>query len=78
MSSTEAYAEVLRVAEKYGLAVVLSVALLWMLRNDVLVPLVEEHRVFVRSLSETQKEISRAVGDQTRILMQLQESQSGG
>lgn len=73
MSSTEVYEGVLRVVEKYGLAVVLSVALIWMLRNDVLVPLVEEHRLFVRSLSETQKEISKAVGDQTRILMQLQQ-----
>lgn len=77
MSSGEVYEGVLRIVEKYGVAVVLSVALLWILRNDVLVPLVEEHRSFVRSLSETQKEISKAVSDQTRILMQLQSNSSG-
>jgi hypothetical protein len=38
----------------------------------VLLPLVEEHRTFVRSLSETQREISQAVSEQTRLLYALQ------
>jgi hypothetical protein len=42
------------------------------LRHDVLLPLVEEHRSFVKSLSETQREISKAVGEQTRLLYALQ------
>ncbi len=32
----------------------------------------EEHRVFVRSLSETQSEISKAVTEQTKLLYALQ------
>lgn len=56
----------------YGFSVVVSIAVGLVLRNDVLLPLVEEHRTFVRSLGETQKEISRAVGDQTRLLYALQ------
>ena len=35
-------------------------------------PLVEEHRTFVKSLSETQREISQAIGEQTRLLYALQ------
>jgi hypothetical protein len=42
-----------------------------MLRNDVLIPLVEEHRTFVRSLSETQSEISKAVTEQTKLLYEM-------
>jgi hypothetical protein len=34
--------------------------------------LVEEHRTFLRSLGETQKEISAAVREQTRLLYALQ------
>lgn len=72
MSSTEVYEGALRVVEKYGLAVVLSVALMWILRNDILLPLVDEHRMFVRELQATQKEIGKAISEQTLILSRLQ------
>jgi hypothetical protein len=44
----------------------------WVLRNDVLLPLVEEHRSFVRQLSETQQEISQTISEQTKLLYALQ------
>jgi hypothetical protein len=40
----------------------------------VLLPLVEEHRSFVKQLSETQRDISQAVAEQTRLLYALQPS----
>ena len=43
-----------------------------MLLQDVLLPLVEEHRAFLRQLGETQKEISITVREQTRLLYALQ------
>ena len=55
----------------YGFSVVVALAAGWVLRNDVLLPLVDEHRTFVRSLSETQAEISRAVSEQTKLLYEL-------
>ena len=55
----------------YGFSVVVALAAGWGLRNDVLIPLVEEHRVFVRSLSETQSEISKAVTEQTKLLYEM-------
>ena len=62
----------LSVLRDYGFSVVVALACGWVLRQDVLLPLVEEHRSFVKSLAETQREISKAVGEQTRLLYALQ------
>lgn len=60
------------VIERWGFPTLVALAAGWVLRHDVLLPLVDEHRSFVKSLSETQREISRAVGEQTRLLYALQ------
>lgn len=59
------------ILEKWGFPTLVAIAVGWVLRHDVLLPLVEEHRTFVRSLSETQREISQAVSEQTRLLYEL-------
>ena len=59
------------VMERWGFPTLVAIAVGWVLRHDVLLPLVEEHRTFVRSLSETQREISQAVSEQTRLLYEL-------
>lgn len=58
--------------ERWGFPVLVAAACGYVLRADVLLPLVEEHRSFVKSLSETQREISKAVSEQTRLLYALQ------
>lgn len=60
------------IIERWGFPTLVAIAVGWVLRHDVLLPLVEEHRTFVRSLSETQREISQAVTEQTRLLYALQ------
>jgi hypothetical protein len=60
------------IMERWGFPTLVAIACGWVLRADVLLPLVEEHRAFVKSLSETQREISKAVGEQTRLLYALQ------
>ena len=60
------------IMERWGFPTLVAIACGWVLRQDVLLPLVEEHRTFVKSLSETQREISRAVTEQTRLLYALQ------
>jgi hypothetical protein len=60
-----------KVIERWGFPVLVALAAGWVLRNDVLLPLVEEHRSFVRELSQTQREISTAIVDQTKLLYQL-------
>jgi hypothetical protein len=76
VSSAEVYDGFLRIVEKYGVAVVLSVSLMWILRNDVLIPLVEEHRNFVRELGETQKDIGKVLQEQTVILSRLESNKN--
>lgn len=56
----------------YTFPIVVAVAVGWVLRNDVLLPLVEEHRSFVKQLGETQRDISQAVTEQTKLLYAMQ------
>ena len=60
------------VLEKYGFPVLVSLALGLFLREDVVRPLVSEHAAFLRSIAETQREIAKAVSEQTRLLYALQ------
>ena len=60
------------IMERWGFPVLVALAAGWILRNDVLLPLVEEHRSFVKQLGETQREISQAITEQTRLLYALQ------
>ena len=57
---------------RWGFPTLVAVAIGWVLRNDVLLPLVDEHRAFVRQLGETQQEISKTIGEQTKLLYALQ------
>lgn len=61
-----------QIIERWGFPVLVAIAAGWILRNDVLLPLVEEHRTFVRNLGETQREISKAITEQTRLLYAMQ------
>lgn len=56
----------------YGFATAVACALLYTARTDVLIPMVEAHREFLRELSLTQREITRAVTEQTKILYAMQ------
>jgi hypothetical protein len=60
------------IIERWGFPTLVALAAGWVLRNDVLLPLVEEHRSFVRQLSETQREISETISEQTKLLYALQ------
>jgi hypothetical protein len=60
------------ILNKWGFPTLVALAAGWVLRHDVLLPLVEEHRSFVKQLGETQREISMAVAEQTRLLYALQ------
>lgn len=64
------------IMNRWGFPVVVAVAAGWILRNDVLLPLVEEHRSFVRQLGETQRDISTALNEQTKLLYALQKERT--
>jgi hypothetical protein len=42
------------------------------LRQDILLPMLDEHRLTLKEIRETQREIATAVADQTRLLNALQ------
>lgn len=58
--------------ERWGFPVLAAVALGYFIRSDLLKPLVAEHTMFLRSVSETQREIAEAMNEQTRLLYALQ------
>jgi hypothetical protein len=60
------------IIERWGFPTLVALAAGWVLRNDVLLPLVEEHRSLVRQLSGTQQEISQTISEQTKLLYALQ------
>lgn len=67
----------LSVLRDYGFSVLVAIAAGWMLRNDVLIPLTEEHRQLIRTVSETQRDIAKSVEEQTRLLYALQPKMAG-
>lgn len=69
---TEAAKETLYgIMERWGFPTLVALAFGYVLRQDVLLPLVEEHRAFLRQLGDTQKEISITVREQTKLLYEL-------
>lgn len=72
----------MRIAERFGVPVVIMAALLWMAReaatslhNTVVVPMVQSHTEFISSTSETLHHIARAQERQAETLSEIAESQ---
>jgi len=57
---------------KYGFSTLVAIGLAWFIRQDLLIPLLDEHRLTLREVRETQREIADAVSDQTRLLLSIQ------
>ncbi len=74
MSGVEAMNWAGKAIERWGFPVVIALAFFYVLRVDVLVPLVDEHRSFLRELTHTQQEISEAMREQTRLIRALEQN----
>ena len=74
MSGTDAVNWVGKAIERWGFPVVIALGFFYVLRVDVLVPLVDEHRLFLRELTLTQQEISEAMREQTRLIRALEQN----
>lgn len=66
------YEAFLRMAERYGFGIVLATAILWFVRTDLVLPMVEAHQQFLKEMAATQQEIGRALREQTQVLHALQ------
>lgn len=72
MSTKDAYSIAGRILQQYGFPGLVSVAIGFVLRNDVLLPLVDAHEKFLSELTDTQKELVQAMNEQTRLLYAMQ------
>jgi len=60
------------ILERWGFPTLVALAFGYVLRQDVLMPLLEEHRLTLKEVRETQREIADAVNEQTRLLYAIQ------
>jgi hypothetical protein len=60
------------IMERWGFPTLVAIAFAWVLRQDILLPMLDEHRLTLKEIRETQREIATAVADQTRLLNALQ------
>ena len=72
MSTKDAYSLASRIIERWGFPVLVSLAVGFVLRNDVLLPLVDAHETFLNELTSSQKELVEAMQEQTRLLYAMQ------
>jgi hypothetical protein len=77
MSSVDVYETALKMVERYGFGLALATAVLWFVRVDIVIPMVESHQQFLRDMTTTQKEITSAVQEQTKLLWAMQPERSG-
>lgn len=63
------------IIERWGFPTLVALALGYFLRTDILLPMLEEHRLTLKEIRETQREIAKAVSEQTRLLYALQDRQ---
>lgn len=71
MSGAEMSETVKTVIERWGFPTLVALVCMYVIRTDILLPLVEQHAAFLKTIAESQKEISQAVSEQTRLLYAL-------
>ena len=58
--------------DRWGWPTLAACALAFFIRQDLLLPLLEEHRLTLKEVRETQREIAGAITEQTKLLYALQ------
>lgn len=60
------------ILERWGFPTLVALALAFFIRQDLLLPLLEEHRLTLKEVRETQRELANAITEQTKLLYALQ------
>lgn len=71
MSGADVSETMKTILERWGFPTLVAIAAGVVLRYDVLLPLVQQHSAFLVTIAESQKEISEAVKEQTKLLYAL-------
>ena len=77
MSGAEMSETLKTIIERWGFPTLVAIAFGYVLRADILLPLVEQHATFLKTIAESQKEIAEAVNEQTRLLYALDKRYGG-
>ena len=64
------------ILERWGFPALVALALAYFIRQDLLLPLLEEHRLTLTEVRTTQREIADAVSEQTRLLNAIHQNTS--
>lgn len=70
--TSETKDSILGIMERWGFPTLVALGLAYFIRQDLLMPLLEEHRLTLKEVRETQREIADAVNEQTRLLIAIQ------
>ena len=70
--TSETKETMLGIMERWGFPTLVALALAFFIRQDLLLPLLEEHRLTLKEVRETQREIADAINEQTRLLIAIQ------
>lgn len=60
------------IMEKWGFPTLAALGLAYFIRADLIQPLLEEHRLTLKEVRETQREIADTMSEQTRLLYAIQ------
>lgn len=70
--TSETKDNILGIMERWGFPTLVALGLAFFIRQDLLMPLLEEHRLTLKEVRETQREIADAVNEQTKLLIAIQ------
>ena len=72
MSRDEAISLAHRIIERWGFPTLVAISLLYFVRVDLVLPMVDAHVKFLDEMTSTQREIVETMQEQTRLLYALQ------
>jgi hypothetical protein len=72
LSGQEATALAGRIIERWGFPTMVALSLLYFIRMDLVLPMVDAHVKFLDQMTSTQREIVQTMQEQTRLLYALQ------
>jgi hypothetical protein len=72
MTASEGKETLFGILDRWGWPTLAALALAYFIRQDLLLPLLEEHRLTLKEVRETQREIAGAITEQTKLLYALQ------
>ena len=72
MSTQDAMGMAGKVIERWGFPTLVALCLMYFVRVDLVIPMVDAHGKFLDEMTSTQREIVQTMQEQTRLLYALQ------